>query len=93
MPDGVAALVDKVSTDGASVTLVNTDPAEARTVLVQSGMFGEHEFTWAQQDEGERVDIDGKWFRVRLGPSAQARLQLGLKRFAHRPAYGHPKWE
>ncbi len=93
VPDGVAALVDKVSTDGASVTLVNTDPAETRTVLVQSGMFGEHEFTWAQQDEGERVDIDGKWFRVQLGPSAQARLQLGLKRFAHRPAYGHPKWE
>ena len=93
IPEGVAALVDRVSDDGAAVTLVNTDPTAPRSILVQSGMFGEHEFIWAQQDAEERVDIGGRWFRVELGPSAQTRLQLGLQRFAHRPAYGHPEFD
>jgi hypothetical protein len=93
VPDGVAALVDKVSGDGASVTLVNTDPVERRTVLVQAGMFGEHEFTWGQLDGGVRQDVNGQRFEVELEPSTQARLQLGMKRYAHRPAYGHPSFE
>ena len=93
IPEGVAALVDRVSDDGAAVTLVNTDPTAPRSILVQSGMFGEHEFIWVQQDAEERVDIGGRWFRVELGPSAQTRLQLGLQRFAHRPAYGHPEFD
>jgi hypothetical protein len=93
VPDGVAALVDKVSGDGASVTLVNTDPVERRTVLVQAGMFGEHEFTWGQLEGEARQDVNGQRFEVELEPSTQARLQLGMKRYAHRPAYGHPSFE
>ena len=90
VPDSVAALVDTVSADGASVTLVNTDPAQGRTVLVQAGAFGEHRFTRAQQDGGEPVDVNGRWLEVRLGPSASTRLSLGMRRHAHRPAYGFP---
>lgn len=90
LPEGVAALVDKVSDDGASVTLVNIDPGSSHTVLVQAGSFGEHEFTWGQLDDGARQDINDRHFEVDLGPGSQARLQLGLKRYAHRPAYGHP---
>ena len=90
VPADVAALVDTVADDGASVTLVNTHPGESRTVLVQAGMFGEHCFTWGQLADGPRQDIDGQHFEVELGPGAQAQLQLGMKRYAHRPAYGHP---
>ena len=43
-----------------AVTLVNTDPAASRTVLVQAGAFGAHELTWAQQDDGERVEVNGE---------------------------------
>ena len=92
LPESVGALVDTVADDGAAVTLVNTDPAASRTVLVQAGAFGEHELTWAQQDDGERVDVNGKWLEVRLGPSAQTRVQLGMKRHTHRPAYGLPEF-
>ncbi|MFZ1755487.1 MAG: hypothetical protein WBO46_00010 [Caldilineaceae bacterium] len=90
IPDGVAALVDKANGDSVAVTLVNTDPVESRSVLVQSGMFGEHAFTWVEKDGAPRTTVDGKWIEVQLGPCAQIRLQMGLKRFANRPAYGHP---
>jgi hypothetical protein len=90
LPDGVAALVDRVADDGASVTLVNTDPAHGRRVLVQAGMFGEHEFLWGQLDGGSRQDIHDPCFEIELGPSTQAVLSLGMKRYAHPPAYGHP---
>lgn len=91
VPDGVAALVDRVTDDSASVTLVNTDPVESRSILVQSGMFGEHAFTWVEQAGGGRMAVEGKWITVQLGPCAQIKLDVGLKRFAHRPAYGHPR--
>ena len=90
IPDGVAALVDKANGDSAAVTLVNTDPVESRSILIQSGMFGEHAFTWVEKDGAPRTTVEGKWIEVHLGPCAQIRLQIGLKRFANRPAYGHP---
>jgi hypothetical protein len=93
IPDDVAALVDSVSADSAAVTLVNTDPTTPRDVLLQAGMYGEHEFTAVHADGGPPVDIDGRWVRVRLAPSAQTHLELGMRRFAHQPAYGHPTFD
>ena len=94
LPEHTAALVDRISGDGASLTLVNTDPVEGRAVLLQAGSFGEHEFTeaWLENQEGqeERIEVKGKYLQVHLGPAAQARLHLGLKRFAHQPSYEMP---
>jgi len=94
LPEHTAALVDRISGDGASLTLVNTDPVEGRAVLLQAGSFGEHEFTeaWLENQEGqeERIGVKGKYLQVHLGPAAQARLHLGLKRFAHQPSYEMP---
>ena len=39
-----AALVEKLEADAATLTLVNTNPVEARTVVVQAGGYGEHRF-------------------------------------------------
>jgi len=94
LPEHVAALVDRVSADGASLTLVNTDPVEGRTVLIQAGSFGEHEFTDARLEneagQDQQVEVNSKWFQVHLGPASQARLHLGLKRFVHQPTYEFP---
>ena len=94
LPEHVAALVDRVGADGASLTLVNTDPVEERTVLLQAGSFAEHEFTKARIESGaneeQQVEVNDKCFQVRLGPAAQARLHLGLKRFVHQPTYEFP---
>ena len=44
LPPDVAALVEKVSDDGAVVHLVNLNLFEDREVLIQAGAFGEHQF-------------------------------------------------
>ncbi|MBI2503446.1 MAG: hypothetical protein HYW07_09495 [Candidatus Latescibacteria bacterium] len=86
--------MDRVGADHVGLTLVNTDPVESRTVLIQAGTFGEHEFAEAlltDSGKGEqRLAIRGRHLRVHLGPAAQARLDLGLKRFVHRPSYAFP---
>ena len=94
LPEYVAALVDRVSADGVSLTLVNTDPVEGRNVLLQAGSFGEHQFTKAQLEDGDgqdqSIEVEDRYLQVHLGPAAQARLYLGLKRFARSPSYSSP---
>ncbi|MBT5060365.1 MAG: hypothetical protein HOM68_27730 [Gemmatimonadetes bacterium] len=95
LPDGVAARVEHVSADHAETVLVNTDDLHPRQLLVQAGAFGEHTFTGGvvvdpdgtstpiQIDTGPHVTVD-------LGPGAQIRLRLEMKRFVHRPSYDGP---
>jgi hypothetical protein len=45
LPLDVAALVDSLSSDSVGIQLVNTGGTESRRLIVQSGVFGEHEFT------------------------------------------------
>jgi hypothetical protein len=45
LPPDVAALVTRVEADRAVVQLINLGMFETRSVLVQGGMFGEHQFT------------------------------------------------
>lgn len=44
LPEDVGALVEKLGADSATLTLVNTNPIEAREVVVQAGGYGEHRF-------------------------------------------------
>ena len=94
LPEHVAALVDRISADQVSVSLVNTDPVESRAVLLQAGSFGEHCFTRARletrEDADQSIEVGGKYLQVHLGPGAQARLHIGLKRFAFQPSYSLP---
>ena len=94
LAEHVAALVERITPDGILLTLVNTDPLEEREILVQAGAFGEHKFTAVKVENGSGVPhemvVDSKYLRVALGPSAQARLDVGLERFAYRPSYEFP---
>jgi hypothetical protein len=97
LPEHVAALGSKVTPEGIDLELVNTDPLASREVLVQGGMFGEHEFTTATLQDAPSADqdisVNAKYLRVCLGPSSHALLHLGLKRFAHLPSYAFPPFE
>jgi hypothetical protein len=97
LPEHVAALVARISAEGIELTLVNTDPLESRELIVQGGAFGEHRFTVAQYESvpgvERKVTIDSKHLWVRLGPSAQAHLRLGMRRFAEQPSYAWPPFE
>jgi hypothetical protein len=91
LPPDVAALVDSLSDDGATVTLVNLDQSDPRTVVVQAGGYGEHRFTGVDHD-GRRVPLDGPLLTVRLGPGAGGTLSLSMKRYVDPPTLAQP-WD
>jgi hypothetical protein len=66
LPADVAALVDGVQADGASLQLVNLSSSQPRRLIVQAGAFGEHRFTEARWQEQIQEDLDrhaGIWLR------------------------------
>jgi hypothetical protein len=91
LPEDVAALVDKVTTDEAALTLVNVNQIEPRTVLLQAGGYAEHEFVSVSVD-GREVQVDAPHFTVRLAPGAGARLTSMMKRYANPPTMIFP-WD
>lgn len=92
LPQGVAALVEELRNDAAIVTLVNTDLVVTRELVIQGGVFGEHDFTSAETGESEKIAAKGRWLRVVLKPGAVVRLRLGMRRFANAPSYDTP-WQ
>jgi len=89
IPPDVAALVEKVSPDHATLRLVNLHPSEARDVLIQAGAFGEHRFTTVKNDD-ETIDVHRNVLHVRLHPGANGSLELGMQRYANQPSYAFP---
>ena len=94
LPTGVAALVDQISADRVSLSLVNTSEAR-RTVVIQAGSFREHRFDRATLvgEAGEElatVAVDAEWVEIRLDPRAVARLRFDVSRFANDPSYETP---
>ena len=89
LPPDVAALVDKLDAEGAGVHLVNLNASETRNLIVQAWAFAEHQFvelTYADQT----VPVESKYFAVQLPPAASIQLDVGMRRFAHRPTYAFP---
>jgi hypothetical protein len=89
LPDDVGALVEKLSADAATVTLVNTDPVEARTVLVQAGGYGEHRFESVVM-KGQKKAVGGRTLTVRLEPGAGAKLEFQMARYVNPPTLAMP---
>jgi hypothetical protein len=93
LPPDVAALVERLTPDGIRLSLVNLNPSEPRSVILQAGMFGEHEFVRARQVVHYPYQfhtIGARRFRVDLAPAAVGRLEIDMKRFAHQPTYAFP---
>ncbi|MCA9073970.1 MAG: hypothetical protein KDA93_02970 [Planctomycetaceae bacterium] len=84
VPDDVSALVEKLTKDSMTLTLVNTNPVESREVLVQAGGYGEHQFTNVSVD-GADVDTDSRLLRVRLSPGSGKQLHVKMRRYANDP--------
>ena len=89
IPEDVAALVDRMTDDEVGLHLVNVDPLEWKTVIVQSGAYAEHQIDRVIQD-GKEMDVDDTNFTVRLAPGAGTRLTLKVKRYANRPVLDLP---
>jgi len=89
LPEDVAALVERMSADSTTVTLVNVSPLHARRVVLQAGGYGEHEFT-SVKIGAESREVGGSVLTIELGPGCGARLELGMKRYARRPSLAWP---
>jgi hypothetical protein len=91
LPLDVAALVERIRPEGVTLTLVNTSPWYFRTVTVQAGGYGEHQFTTVAI--GDRTfPVDAPYFTIRLAPGAGESLTLGMQRYAHQPTLAFP-WD
>ncbi|MEM9671813.1 MAG: hypothetical protein ACFB15_14305 [Cyclobacteriaceae bacterium] len=93
IPEDVAALVRQVNPGGVSLQLVNLHPTETKRVVVQGGMFGEHQITRVRQVihyPYQFNTIDHKYMTVELAPGAVGQIEIGLNRFANDPSYVFP---
>jgi hypothetical protein len=91
LPEDVAARVEKLTADGAVVTPVNVNQLGDRTVVVQAGGYGEHEFLTVRTGD-HKIPLNGVSFAVRLSPGAGARLAVRMRRYVNRPTLTFP-WD
>lgn len=51
-----------------------------------AGSFGEYPFLRVQAED-ERVEINDRYFQVRLLPDTQIKLKIEMRRYANQPTY------
>ena len=85
-PEGVAALIDELTDDRVSVTLVNVNQLESRRVVVQAGAYGEHQFREVTIGATSQP-LDRSEFTVELAPGAGTRMTITMKRYANKPFF------
>ena len=91
VPEDVAALVSQLSDTQTVVTLVNLNATAPRTLIVQGGAYGEHQFA-SVECNGRTVPLDATDFSVQLAPGAGATLTLKTHRYANAPTVAFP-WD
>lgn len=91
LPEDMAALVEKLEADAATLVLVNIDPVEPRTMVVQAGGYGEHRFD-SVEIEGKTMTLAGPLLNVRLEPGAGARMRFRMARYVNPPTLAQP-WD
>ena len=91
LPEDVAALVEKLGADSATLTVVNTNPIAARDLVIQAGGYGEHRFDSVTLG-GVTTAVGGPVLSVHLEPGAGARLDFKMARYATRPSFAFP-WD
>jgi hypothetical protein len=91
LPADVAALVEGLDAASTTLTLVNVNQLQPRTILVQAGGYGEHQFTDATID-GKTTPVNARHLLVRLDPGAGAQLVLSMRRYVNIPTLDLP-WQ
>ncbi len=93
IPPNVSALVKRITSKSVTVELVNLHPTETRKVIIQGGMFGEHQIERVRQVihyPYQFYTIGKSAFEVELGPGASGQLEIDLSRFVNMPSYDFP---
>lgn len=93
LPPGTAALVERITSDAVTLSLVNLDTDAEHEVIIQAGGFGEHSFREVNViggPEEKKVALDSKWCLVHLGPSTGIKLRFTVNRYVNSPSYDTP---
>ncbi|MCB0689785.1 MAG: hypothetical protein KDC53_24765 [Saprospiraceae bacterium] len=93
IPEDVAALVQKISRNSISLQLVNLHPTESRRLIIQAGMFGEHQIQRVRQVIDypyQFYSVNDKYIEVILAPGAMGQLDIDIHRFVNQPTYKFP---
>jgi hypothetical protein len=91
IPEDVAALVEGMTADAVTVRLVNVNPVEERTVIVQGGAYAEHQLIRIELDD-RVVPVQGTAIGIRLAPGCGDRLRITMDRYANQPTLAFP-WD
>jgi hypothetical protein len=89
VPKDVAALVSELSDTRTRVTLVNLNPSQPRTLIVQGGGYGEHQLVSVSRGAGS-TPINSPLLTVHLNPGCGETLVLSMRRYANAPTALHP---
>ena len=89
LPEDVAALISQLGDTRTTVTLVNLNQAQRRTVIVQGGAYGEHRLV-SVKNGTTMTPVDAPVLTVEIEPECAATLELQMKRFANDPTIKHP---
>jgi hypothetical protein len=89
VPEDVAALVSALSDTRTQLTLVNLNASQPRTVILQGGAYGEHQFVSVTRG-GETTRINSPLLTVQLAPRSGEVLDLEMSRYVNRPTVLHP---
>jgi hypothetical protein len=104
LPFDVSALVEKLEDEMVVIRLINLDPVDSKELIIQAGVFGEHQFTIIQYNESpeskikpvadqkKSQEVHGKYVKIVLPPSTTILLEIGLDRFSNDPSYRFP-WD
>ncbi|TDF90602.1 hypothetical protein [Paenibacillus piri] len=96
LPPQVSALVEALTDNSVTLSLINLDLFEGKEVIIQAGGFGEHCFHEAvvsgsgKKEMNESLSVDGKWLQVSLGKGAGVKLQMSMSRYVNQPTYETP---
>jgi hypothetical protein len=88
LPAGVSALVSEVTGSKIKLQLANLNK-DSLSVILQSGAFGEHMFTYSKI-AGQENAVESKWLEVAVPAGSMVEVELGTKRYANSPSYETP---
>ncbi len=91
IPEDVAALVEKMTAETTTLSLVNINPVEPKKLVVQGGAYAEHQITSVELNGGRHV-VNAPCFTVKIAPGAGARLVIRHDRYSNLPTLIHP-WD
>ncbi len=89
LPADVGALVEKLGVSSATLTLVNTNPIDARIVTVQAGGYGEHRFNTVTVN-GQKIAVNGPLLTVKIEPGSGAKLEFDMTRYQNALTLAQP---